>query len=143
MVKKYTSFANTQYLLGFKGRSLAIGTLNAGDGSTDLSSISIPILSSPKSLFVRVNNLTQQSINAQLGNSYSKIIAHLPRLDSAGNEVGALHFEPNQLVYVALQNVQDIYLNSIDIDLVYDNETYADCLSGKSIVVLHVRKRQK
>lgn len=141
--EEYTASANTQFLLGFKGRSLAIGTLNAGDGSTDLSSISVPILSSPKSLFVRVNNLTQQSINAQLGNAYSKIIAHLPRFDSAGNEVGALHFEPNQLVYVSLQNVQDLYLNSIDIDLVYDNETYADCLSGKSIVVLHVRKRQK
>ncbi len=141
--EEYTSFANTQYLLGFKGRSLAIGDYNTSDGSTDLSSISIPILSSPKSLFVRVNNLTQQTINAQLGNSYSKIIAHLPRFDSAGNEVGALHFEPNQLVYVSLNNVQDLYLNSIDIDLVYDNETYADCLSGKSIVVLHVRKRQK
>ena len=141
--EEYTAFANTQYLLGFKGRSLAIGDLNAGDGSTDLTSISIPILSSPKSLFVRVNNLTQQSINAQLGNSYSKIIAHLPRFDSAGNEVGALHFEPNEMVYVSLNNVQELYLNSIDIDLVYDNETYADCLSGKSIVVLHVRARKK
>jgi hypothetical protein len=141
--EEYTASSNTQYLLGFKGRSLAVGEYNLADGSTDLTSISIPILTSPKSLFVRVNNLTQQSINAQLGNSYSKIIAHLPRFDSAGNEVGALHFEPNQLVYVSLQNVQDLYLNSIDIDLVYDNETYADCLSGKSIVVLHVRKRQK
>jgi hypothetical protein len=121
---------------------LRVGTFDAGDGSTELESVSIPLLISPKSLFVRVNNLTQQSINAQLGNSYSKIIAHLPRFDSAGNEVGALHFEPNQLVYVSLQNSQDLYLNSIDIDLVYDNETYAECLSGKSIVVLHIRKRQ-
>jgi len=140
--EEYTAESNTQFLLGFKGRSLAVGTLDAGDGSTDLASVSIPLLMSPKSLFVRVNNLTQQSINAQMGNSYSKIIAHLPRFDSAGNEVGALHFEPNQLVYVSLQNSQDLYLNSIDIDLVYDNETYADCLSGKSIVVLHIRKRQ-
>ena len=138
----YTAESNSQYLLGFKGRSLAIGTFSTSDGSTDLDSISIPLLMSPKSLFVRVNNLTQTSINAQMGNSYSKIIAHLPRFDSAGNEVGALHFEPNQLVYVSLQNSQDLFLNSIDIDLVYDNETYADCLSGKSIVVLHVRKRQ-
>ena len=141
--EEYTAESNTQYLLGFKGRSLAVGTFNSGDGSTDLDSVSVPLLMSPKSLFVRVNNLTQQSINAQLGNSYSKIIAHLPRFDSAGNEVGSLHFEPNQLVYVSLQNSQDLYLNSIDIDLVYDNETYADCLSGKSIVVLHIRKRQQ
>ena len=140
--EEYTAESNTQYLLGFKGRSLAKGTLDPAEGSTDLESVSIPLLISPKSLFVRVNNLTQQSINAQLGNSYSKIIAHLPRFDSAGNEVGALHFEPNQMVYVSLQNTQDLYLNSIDIDLVYDNETYADCLSGKSIVVLHIRKRQ-
>lgn len=140
--EEYTAESNTQYLLGFKGRSLAVGTFDSGDGSTDLESVSIPLLMSPKSLFVRVNNLTQQSINAQLGNAYSKIIAHLPRFDSAGNEVGALHFEPNQMVYVSLQNSQDLYLNSIDIDLVYDNETYADCLSGKSIVVLHIRKRR-
>ena len=141
--QEYTASSNTQFLLGFKARSLAIGTYSDSDGSTDLTSISIPNLSSPKSLFVRVNNLTQQSINAQLGNSYSKIIAHLPRFDSAGNEVGGLHFEPNEMVYVSLNNVQELFLNSIDIDLVYDNETYADCLSGKSIVVLHVRARKK
>ncbi len=139
---EYTANANTQFLFGFKSRSLAIGDFNSGNGGSTIESISVPILTSPKSLFVRVNNLTQQSINAQLGNAYSKIIAHLPRFDSAGNEVGGLYFEPNELVYVSLNNPNDLFLNSIDIDLVYDNETYAECLSGKSIVVLHIRKKK-
>ena len=75
-----------------------------------------------------------------MGNAYSKIIGHLPRFDSAGNEVGGLYFEPHELVYIKLNNPNELYMNTIDIDLVYDNETYADCLSGKSIVVLHLRK---
>lgn len=138
---EYTADANTQYSFGFNGRSLATGgPVDANGGSTFESSVA-PILTSSKSLFVRVNNLTQQSVNAQLGNAYSKIIGHLPRFDSAGNELGHLYFEPNSKTYLALNNVQPLYLNSFDIDLVYDNETYADSLSGKTIVVLHIRKR--
>ena len=138
---EYTADANTQYSFGFNGRSLATGgPVDANGGSTFESSVA-PILTSSKSLFVRVNNLTQQSVNAQLGNAYSKIIGHLPRFDSAGNEVGHLYFEPNEKTYIALNNPNEVYLNSFDIDLVYDNETYADSLSGKTIVVLHIRKR--
>ena len=139
---EYTSNANTQYSFGFTGRSLAIGTFNAATGGTSLKSTNAPILTSDKSLFIRVNNLTQNSVNAQLGNAYSKIISHLPRFDSAGNEVGSLFLQSNQLVYVALNNPADIFLNSFDIDIVYDNETYAECLSGKTIVVLHIRKKK-
>ena len=134
----YTNRCNTQNLLGFKGRSLVRGTFGA-TGQTTFSSVSPPLLTSPKSLFVRLNNFTQNSVNAQLGNAYSKLIAHLPRFDSAGNEVGGLFFEPHELVYIALNNPADMYMNTIDIDLVYDNESYARCLSGKSIVCLHLR----
>ncbi len=137
---EYTATCNSQFSFGFKGRSLATGTFDATDGATELQSTNAPILFSPKSLFVRLNNFTQNSINAQLGNAYSKIIGHLPRFDSAGNEVGGLYFEPHQLVYIKLNNPNELFMNTIDIDLVYDNETYADCLSGKSIVVLHLRK---
>mgnify|MGYP003669242434 FL=1 len=137
---EYTSACNAQFSFGFKGRSLAVGKFDGVDGDTELVSTNAPILFSPKSLFVRLNNFTQNSINAQLGNAYSKIIGHLPRFDSAGNEVGGLFFEPHELVYIKLNNPNDTYMNTIDIDLVYDNETYAECLSGKSIVVLHMRK---
>ena len=140
---EYTSQANSQYIFGFTGRSLAIGDLNTTTGGTTIESVVPPLMTSDKSLFVRVNNLTQQSVNAQLGNAYSKIISHLPRFDSAGNETGALFLQSNELVYVSLNNPSTVFLNSFDIDIVYDNEQYADCLSGKSIVVLHIRPRKK
>ena len=138
---EYTADANTQFSFGFAGRSLAKGTVDAVGGSA-FESTTTPVLSSSNSLFVRINNLTQQSVNAQLGNAYSKIIGHLPRFDSAGNEIGSLYFEPNELVYIALKNPNEIFLNSFDIDIVYDNESYAEVLSGKTIVVLHIRKRR-
>tara|TARA_R110000765_G_scaffold266008_2_gene365441 strand:+ start:1139 stop:3100 length:1962 start_codon:yes stop_codon:yes gene_type:complete len=139
---EYTANANSQYTFGFIGSSLAEGTYNAATGGSTLQSTTVPTLASPKSLFVRLNNLTQQTVNAQLGNAYSKIISHLPRFDSAGNDVGHLYFEPNELVYISLNNPSDVFINSFDVDIVYDNETYADCLSGKTIVVLHIRKKK-
>ena len=137
----YTADTNSQFTFGFTGSSSPLGNMNA-NGISAVASTTRPILTSSKSLFIRVNNLTQQSVNAQLGNAYSKIISHLPRFDSAGNEVGQLYFEPNELVYVSLNNPNEVFINSFDIDIVYDNETYADCLSGKTIVVLHIRQKK-
>jgi hypothetical protein len=46
-----------------------------------------PKLISNISLFIRLNNFTQNTINARQGTT-SKIIAHLPRFDNSGNETG-------------------------------------------------------
>ena len=102
-------------------------------------STSVPVLVGDVSLFIRLNNFTQNSINARQG-TLSKIVGHLPRFDNSGNETGGLYFEPNEKTYISLGNTDEILINSFDIDIVYDNETLCTALSGKTIVVFHIRK---
>ena len=138
--KYYTRSANTANTLGFVGMSVAPDPAQTPAVVQTISSVSIPKVVNNVSLFVRVNNLTQSSVNGKQGSSSSKIIAHLPRFDNGGNEVGGLYFEPSQRVYLDLNNPSDLFLNEIDLDIVYDNEVLCTSLTGKTIVVLHIRK---
>ena len=81
-------------------------------------------------------------MNARQGTG-SKIIAHLPRFDNSGKDVGGLYFEPHTPTYLSLGNSEDLLINSFDIDFVYDNETLCTALSGKTIVCLHIRDKLK
>ena len=139
----FTRMCNSQYLLGFIGRSLvdvpAISGVN-GVIATYLSVVA-PKIISPKSLFIKLTNFTHSTANSKRGQKNSKILAHLPRFDNAGNEVGGLYFEPHERVYVALHNPADMYINEFDVEIVYDNEELAKCISGKSIVCFHIRPR--
>ena len=78
-------------------------------------------------------------MNARQG-TLSKIVAHLPRFDNSGNEIGGLYFEPHEKTYLALNNTEDLYVNSFDVDLVYENETLCTALTGKTIVCFHIRQ---
>ena len=138
--KFYTASANTANTLGFVGMSVAPDPAVAAAVVQTISSISVPKVVNNVSLFVRVNNLTQSSVNGKQGTSSSKIIAHLPRFDNGGNEVGGLYFEPHERVYLDLNNPNELFLNEIDLDIVYDNEVLCTSLTGKTIVVLHIRK---
>ena len=80
------------------------------------------------------------SINARQG-TVSKIVAHLPRFDNSGNETGALYFEPNSKTYIDLNNPDELVINSFDVDIVYDNETFCTALNGKTIVCFHIRRK--
>lgn len=104
-----------------------------------VASSSVPRLISSKSIFVRLDNFTQQSMNAFNKNT-SKIIAHLPRFDGT-NVTGPLYLEPKNMIYLDLNNTEEIPANSFDISLCYSDETYADSLTGATIVVLHVREK--
>ena len=138
--KYYTASANTTNTLGFSGMSVAPDPAQAVTRVQTISSVSVPKVVNNVSLFVRVNNLTQSSVNGKQGTSSSKIIAHLPRFDNGGNEVGGLYFEPHERVYLDLNNPNELFLNEIDLDIVYDNEVLCTSLTGKTIVVLHIRK---
>lgn len=138
--KFYTRSANTANTLGFVGMSVAPDPAQTPAVVQTISSVSIPKVVNNVSLFVRVNNLTQSSVNAKQGTSSSKIIAHLPRFDNSGNEVGGLYFEPHERVYLDLDNPNELFINEIDLDIVYDNEVLCTSLTGKTIVVLHIRK---
>ena len=141
--EEMTKGANTQYIMGFVGRSLQDQPVVSGMQNEiyTFTSSETPRLTSPKSLFIKLSNFTHQTANGQQGQKASKILAHLPRFDSAGNEVGGLFFEPHERVYVSLDNANDLYINDFDVEICYDNEELAECISGKTIVCFHVRKK--
>jgi len=132
-----TATANTQATLGFLGDPISRPTARTNIATTNESS-SVPKLIANISLFIRLNNFTQNSMNARQG-TLSKIIAHLPRFDNSGNETGGLYFEPQEKTYISLNNPTELLVNSFDIDIVYENETLCTALSGKTIVCLHIR----
>lgn len=132
-----TSLCNTQSTLGFVGDPISRPTSSTNLVTTNESS-STPKLISNISLFIRLNNFTQNTINARQGTT-SKIIAHLPRFDNSGNETGGLYFEPQEKTYIALNNPQELLINSFDIDIVYENETFCKALTGKTVVCLHIK----
>ncbi len=112
------------------------------NASTNIIAISpqVPKLLSTRSIFVRVENMTQQSINARQGNK-STIIAHLPRFDGQ-NETGRLYFQPNQMIFLDLNNPEEININNFDISFVYSNEQYCTSLTGQSIVCLYLKSKE-
>ena len=138
--RQITQGLNTARIYGFENQSVAFPIPANIDGEVQFFvSNNVPDIVSTSSLFVRLNNFTQESINARQG-TVSKIIAHLPRFDNAGNETGGLFFQPGEKTYVALNNPDTIYINSFDVDYVYDNETLCKAITGKSITVFHIRR---
>jgi hypothetical protein len=138
--QQITQPCNTQFTLGFVGRSI-VDTLNSFTNTTQtINSDNVPKLISNVSLFVRLNNFTQNSTNARRGTSTSKIVAHLPRFDNSGNETGGLYFEPQERVYLKLNNTNELTLNQLDVDIVYDNEQLCTAITGKTIIVFHLRE---
>jgi len=134
-----TNECNTQFTLGFSGDPISTPLAPANNLITTTESTSTPKLVSNISLFIRLNNFTQNSVNARQGTN-SKIIAHLPRFDNSGNETGGLYFEPHEKTYLSLNNPEEILINSFDVDIVYDNETLCTALTGKTIVCFHIRQ---
>jgi len=132
-----TDICNTQATLGFLGDPVS-RPVNVTLLGNDNNSSSVPKLIANISLFIRLNNFTQNSMNARQG-TLSKIIAHLPRFDNSGNETGGLYFEPHEKTYISLNNPTEILVNSFDVDIVYENETLCTALTGKTIVCLHIR----
>ena len=63
--------------------------------------------------------------------------------DNAGNDTGGLFFEPHEKTYLALNNAEELVVNSFDVDIVYDNETLCKAISGKTIVCFHIRQRPR
>lgn len=141
-----TPGATASNLLGFQNLPVVnTATNQAITGSKVdwfLGSASLPNLVSTKSIFVRLDNFTQESVNAFRGN-ISKIIAHLPRfVQDVPSGEGPMYLEPAERVYLDLNNSSELKLNSFDVSLVYQDETYATSLQGTTIIVLHIRPKQ-
>ena len=137
-----TEGAGFQQVFGFSGNPIVdTFTLDAGAVNFTQISTQIPQYISTKSIFVRVNNLTQNSTNMRAG-QISKIVGHLPRfVQDRVNAAGPLYLEPTNLIYLDLNNSEELKINSLDISLCYVDEKLADSLIGTTIVVFHVREK--
>ena len=132
--------ANTSELMGFRNNAV-VDTFELGTGILSETfiqeSTTIPKLLNTRAIFVRLDNIPTNNINAFKGNK-STILSMLPRLNSQ-SETGRIFYEPNNLMYVDLQNQQELRLNSFDISFCNVDETFSTTLSGQSVVVLHFK----
>ena len=133
--------ANARQILGFNQQIVDVPNTVVSPISVIFQSSKVPSLTSSMAMFVKLNNFGQSVINAHNGNP-SKIIAHLPRFDNT-QETGRLYFEPNQMVFIDLNNPAPIQVNEFDISFSYINEQYATILTGQSIVALYFRKKPR
>jgi hypothetical protein len=133
--------ANAMMPFGFNETVVQEPTSGADTNTVIFESTKVPDLTSSMAMFVRLNNFTQNVTNAYSKNK-SKILAHLPRFDN-NESTGRLYFEPNNLIFIDLDNPNDIQVNEFDIDFCYINEQYATSLTGQSIVGLYFRKKPK
>ena len=137
----HTEGALATQLLGFENRAVVdFSALNAGHEFI-VQSVTHPPQIPTSSIFVRLHGFNQQSTNAK-ARGKSDIIAHLPRFDGS-QSIGALYLEPNSLMYLDLNNPNEIKVNSFDISLCYSNEQYAENLVGTTIICLHFRPKPK
>lgn len=138
----YTNNANCETLFGFPNNRYNDNMNYPGDDddSTVISSVSpaLPAIISTKSIFVRLENMGNKTINASRRNK-SAIIAHLPRFDG-NRSSGALFLEPKNLIYVDLDNPAPMKINDFDISLVYSDERYCESLTGTTIICLLFRE---
>ena len=142
--QKYTPsrYAGISGLLGFKNNGVVTGETQFGSNRRRIViSPEIPKFLSTNSMFVRINDLAVKSFNLSKG-SISKIVYHMPRFDNTGNEVGGLFFEPAERVYLDINNPDDLYINNMQVDIVNSDETLATNLTGKTIVIFHIRQKK-
>mgnify|MGYP003664252303 FL=1 len=134
---------NTQYIFGF--RKFGSATPLTGDLGAGLvinfQSSSVPVLVSKESIFIRLKNFP--IISANFGKAaLSNILYHVPTFSNSGQETGSLHFEPAEMVYLNINNTEDLFISTMEVDLVYGDETLATGLAGKTTVVFHLRDKR-
>lgn len=135
-----TRRANADSILGFKTLNVVDTYDTATVSGGIFESTSVPSLVSTTSLFVRLNSFNITTYNAGLS-AFSQIIYSAPRFSTGTSEnVGSLFFESPEKTYVSLNNPSEIIANTFSLDLVNEDETLANDLLGKTIVILHIRK---
>lgn len=130
--------ANAGNILGFHSAVISQPNTAAGVYPRLFNSEYPPDVQSSKAIFVRLDNFGQNVMNA-LTKNRSKIISHLPRFDN-NQSTGRLYFEPKNLIWINLENSNELNITDFDISFCYSNEQYATILTGQSIVCLYFRK---
>lgn len=137
-----TQGANMSNILGFPYLSVLDWNAGLADGTNGIkyNSASIPKILNDNSMFIRLNNFTQRSVNAGTGRP-SKILYHIPRFDTSGRDIGyGLYFEPNERVYIKLHNSEVLTINEFALDICQDDEVLAGDITGETIICLHIRE---
>ena len=129
-------------ILGFDNTAVLETPTTTNGSAVTFSSTVVPKLVANESVFVRVNNLTQRSINGVTGNQ-SQIIYHCPRFDNSGNETGGLFFEPGEKTYLDLNNAGPLSIGDFSVDLIDKTEKFVKSAVGSTVVVLHIRQKHK
>ena len=138
-VYKPTFGANARQLLGFNNAILQNPNSLVAPNGGIYNSVFTPSRVSSYAMFVKLNNFGQKVVNARTGFE-SKILSHLTDLETLS---GRQTYEPNNLIWLDLDNPADMNVNEFDISFVYANEQYATILTGQSIVCLYFRKKPK
>ena len=138
-ISYFGEFASIGDILGFKNEPILRVATSQTEFVQNFTSTSIPNMVSNNSLFIRLNNFTQTTLNGQT-NGISKILYHVPRFTNTGSEFGGLFFEPTERTYVSLRNPNSIKINELNLSIVNPDETLATTITGKTIIMLHIRK---
>jgi len=101
----------------------------------------IPELNSNNNVHVRINDLEMKTLNGMTA-SFSRIVGSVPRHLGAGIiSSGLLFHEPKNLIFLDLHNKEKMIINSIQIDMVNSNETYAEDLGDYTSNTFLIRKK--
>lgn len=127
--------------LGFDGRRVILSTVSGADGDFVFSSSNTPELVPTRSIFVRLDNFALASTNARQGGQ-SRIIGHLPRF-SGNQSIGSVFYQPSNLIYIDLNNSEEMKVNSFDISLCFNDEKFVESLAGATIICLHFKSKDE
>jgi len=137
--------ANTQGVFGFPNVSnVEIFAPGAAAPATKLQRISTSTATpntrgNGASLYIRLGNLGQSTVNARQGNK-STIISMLPREVNV-NSTGLIYYEPKNLIWLDLNNPSELTINAFDISFCMTNEQFAKSLVGQSVACLYFRPK--
>ena len=151
---EYNSLVSSQQFptmatrLGFLDRALLLQDEGVEDGYATVSGRVVTFTSTAEldktvgSSFVRIPNLTHKSFNgAQSG--ISKILYHLPQFSNDGRQYGPLYFAPGEKTYIDLNNPAPILLNSLQVQIVDEQEKVINSLNGITQVVFHIKAKNR
>ncbi len=101
----------------------------------------VPELNSNNNVHVRINDLEMKTLNG-ITASFSRIVGSVPRHIGTGIvSSGLLFHEPKNLIFLDLHNKEKMIINSIQIDMVNSNETYAEDLGDYTSNTFLIRKK--
>ena len=143
----FCPYGNMNVSLGFPSRAYVdVGTNSVGTQSgrkTIYISDSVPAIDDTKSMFIRLDNFTNNSFNAHTHNP-SKILYHFPRFDTSGRDSGyALFYEPANLNYIPFKNTDIMKVNELALSIVDIDEKVVVNMTGQTIICLSIRKCPK